>query len=192
MLVLVRHGQSLYNKAGMFTGTVDSKLSMLGVEQAESAGLLLKAKGLRFNIAYSSHLSRAFDTAQLILEQTFSVCEIIEDKRLAERDYGEWSGKKKQDLFLEHGEKMFKLYRRSYNTAPPGAESLHDVVERVKRWLPQLKKHTGKNVLVVSHGNTMRALSVAFGFHDEKTVEGYEIETGQPILLEWTNLEKHF
>jgi 2,3-bisphosphoglycerate-dependent phosphoglycerate mutase len=192
MLVLVRHGQSLYNNAGMFTGTVDSRLSMLGVEQAESAGLLLKAKGLRFDIAYSSHLSRAFDTAQLILEQTFSVCEIIEDKRLAERDYGEWSGKKKQDLFLEHGEEMFKLYRRSYKTAPPGAESLHDVVERVKRWLPQLKKHTGKNVLVVSHGNTMRALSVAFGFHDEKTVEGYEIEYGQPILLKWTSLEKHF
>ena len=192
MLVLVRHGQSLYNKAGMFTGTVDSKLSMLGVEQAESAGLLLKAKGLRFNIAYSSHLSRAFDTAQLILEQTFSVCEIIEDKRLAERDYGEWSGKKKQDLFLEHGEEMFKLYRRSYRSAPPGAESLHEVVERTERWLPQLKKHTGKNVLVVSHGNTMRALSVAFGFHDEKTVEGYEIETGQPILMEWTSLEKRF
>jgi 2,3-bisphosphoglycerate-dependent phosphoglycerate mutase len=192
MLVLVRHGQSLYNNAGMFTGTIDSRLSMLGVEQAESAGLLLKAKGLRFDIAYSSHLSRAFDTAQLILEQTFSVCEIIEDKRLAERDYGEWSGKKKQDLFLEHGEEMFKLYRRSYKTAPPGAESLHDVVERVKRWLPQLKKHTGKNVLVVSHGNTMRALSVAFGFHDEKTVEGYEIEYGQPILLKWTSLEKHF
>jgi 2,3-bisphosphoglycerate-dependent phosphoglycerate mutase len=192
MLVLIRHGQSLYNKAGMFTGTVDSKLSMVGVEQAKSAGILLKEKGLRFDIAYSSHLSRAYDTAQFILEQTFSVCDIIEDKRLAERDYGEWSGKKKQDLFLEHGEKMFKLYRRSYRTAPSGAESLHDVVERVKRWLPQLKNHTGKNVLVVSHGNTMRALSVAFGFHDEKTVEGYEIETGQPILLEWTNLEKRF
>ena len=192
MLVLVRHGQSLYNKAGMFTGIVDSKLSTVGVEQAETTGLLLKENGLRFNVAYSSHLSRAYDTAQFILEKTFSVCEIIEDKRLAERDYGEWTGKKKQDLFLEHGEEMFKLYRRSYKTAPPGGENLHEVVERIKRWLPQLKKHTGKNVLVVSHGNTMRALSVAFGFHDEKTVEDYEIETGQPILLEWTNLEKRF
>jgi len=192
MLVLVRHGQSLYNKAGMFTGTVDSKLSMLGVEQAEAAGRLLKEKGLRFNVAYSSHLSRTYNTAEFILEKTFSVCEIIEDKRLAERDYGEWTGKKKQDLFLEHGEEMFKLYHRSYKTAPPGAENLHEVVERVKRWLPQLKKHTGKNVLVVSHGNTMRALSVAFGFHDEKTVEGYEIHTGETIELEWTSLEKRF
>ena len=194
MLVLVRHGQSLYNQAGMFTGVVDAKLSVKGVEEAETTGRNLKEKGIRFDMAFSSHLSRAYDTASIILEETFSVCDIIEDKRLVERDYGNWSGTKKQELFLEHGEEMFKLYRRSWNTPPPGGESLKEVKERVERWIPQLKPFAkdNKNVLVSSHGNTMRALSVAFGFHTEESVVDYEVATGQPILLQWTSLEKHF
>lgn len=194
MLVLVRHGQSLYNKAGMFTGLVDAKLSTRGVEEAESTGRDLKEQGIRFNAAYSSHLSRAYDTAELILEQTMSVCDIIEDKRLAERDYGDWSGNKKQNMFLEHGSTMFKMYRRSWDAAPPNAETLQEVANRVKQWVPQLKPFAeeDKNVLVSSHGNTLRALSVVLGFHTEESVVDYEIHTGQPIELQWTSLEKHF
>ena len=194
MLVLVRHGQSLYNKAGMFTGLVDAKLSIRGVEEAQSTGRDLKELGIRFNAAYSSHLSRAYDTAELILEQTMSVCDIIEDKRLAERDYGDWSGHKKQDLFLEQGATMFKMYRRSWDSAPPNAETLQEVANRIKQWVPQLKPFAeeDKNVLVSSHGNTLRALSVVLGFHTEESVVDYEIHTGQPIELQWTSLEKHF
>ena len=193
MLILIRHGESLYNKAGMFTGLVDAKLSIRGVEEAVTTGKDLKKQGIRFNAAYSSHLSRAYDTAEIILKETMSVVEVIEDKRLTERDYGDWSGSKKQDMFLEHGATMFKMYRRSWDSAPPNAESLKEVAERVRQWIPQLKPFAegNKNVLVSSHGNTLRALSVVLGFHSEESVVDYEIHTGQPIELEWTSLEKH-
>ena len=132
MLVLVRHGQSEWNKKNLFTGWKDVDLTEQGIAEATAAGQRLKARGLAFDIAYTSHLMRAQKTLELILgEIGASELETIENEALNERDYGDLVGLNKDDARKKWGDEQVHIWRRSYDVPPPGGESLKDTVARV-------------------------------------------------------------
>src|SRR5829696_3316820 len=132
VLVLVRHGQSEWNLENLFTGWKDPGLTELGVKEARSAGQRLKAKGLRFDIAFTSALTRAQETLRLMVEEIGQPgLETLRDQALNERDYGDLSGLNKDDARARWGEEQVHLWRRSYDVPPPGGESLKDTVARV-------------------------------------------------------------
>lgn len=158
-LVLVRHGESEWNAKSLWTGWRDVGLTDRGREQARSAATLLK--DMKFDVSYTSKLSRAKETWNEISKQINANCPTIEDQALNERDYGDLTGKNKWKIKEEYGEEQFQKWRRGWDTRPPNGESLKDVYERVlpyykARILPSLKM--GKNVIVVAHGNSLRAL----------------------------------
>lgn len=159
-LVLVRHGESEWNAKSLWTGWTDVSLTKLGREQARLAASLLK--DMKFDICFVSVLKRAKETWDEIRRgiKTEDI-PTIEDKALNERDYGDLTGKNKWKIKEEYGEEQFKKWRRSWDTRPPNGESLKDVYERVLPYyktiiLPELVK--GKNVIIVAHGNSLRAL----------------------------------
>ncbi|MBN9267750.1 MAG: 2,3-bisphosphoglycerate-dependent phosphoglycerate mutase [Hyphomicrobium sp.] len=162
LLVLVRHGESEWNKLNLFTGWKDPDLTEKGVEEAKRAGKLLKEAGHHFDIAYTSDLTRAQHTLRLILSGLGqSDLETIRDQRLNERDYGDLSGLNKDDARKRWGEDQVLIWRRSYDVPPPGGESLKDTAVRVLPYYeaeiwPKLK--SGKKVIVAAHGNSLRAL----------------------------------
>ncbi|HWB46681.1 MAG TPA: 2,3-bisphosphoglycerate-dependent phosphoglycerate mutase [Hyphomicrobiaceae bacterium] len=186
VLVLVRHGESEWNKLNLFTGWKDPDLSPKGVEEARLAGRLLKAEGYRFDVAYTSDLKRAQRTLTLVLEGLGQPnLETHKDKRLNERDYGDLSGLNKDDARKRWGEEQVHIWRRSYDVPPPGGESLKDTAERV---LPYYEAHiwpdmqAGRNVLVVAHGNSLRALVMKIeGLTGEQIVKR-ELATGVPLV----------
>ena len=161
-LVLVRHGESEWNKLNLFTGWRDPGLSELGIAEAHRAGKLLKAKGFVFDIAFTSALKRAHITLDIMLEELGQQgLETIKDQALNERDYGDLCGLNKDDARKRWGEEQVHLWRRSYDIAPPGGESLKDTAARVMPYyhaqmLPQVL--AGNKVLVSAHGNSLRAL----------------------------------
>ncbi len=190
VLVLVRHGQSEWNNLNLFTGWKDPDLTALGVEEAMRAGKLLKAQGLTFNIAYTSALSRAQRTLKLILDEIGQQdLETVRDQALNERDYGELSGLNKDDARKRWGAEQVLLWRRSYDIAPPGGESLKDTAARVlpyykaKIW-PDLQ--AGKNVLVAAHGNSIRALIMYLEELTAKQIIEREVATGVPMIYRLT------
>ena len=131
VLVLVRHGESEWNKLNLFTGWKDVDLSEKGVAEAKKAGQLLKAEHLKFDIAYTSALKRAQRTLTLILEELGQTgLETIKDQALNERDYGDLSGLNKDDARKRWGEEQVHIWRRSYDIPPPGGESLKDTAAR--------------------------------------------------------------
>jgi 2,3-bisphosphoglycerate-dependent phosphoglycerate mutase len=162
VLVLVRHGQSEWNQLNLFTGWRDPDLTEKGVQEASRAGRLLKAQGLKFDIAYTSRLQRANRTLSLILDELGqSDLNTIFDQALNERDYGELSGLNKDDALKRWGADQVLQWRRSYDVPPPGGESLKDTSARVlpfykSRIWPDVK--SGRNVIVSAHGNSIRAL----------------------------------
>jgi 2,3-bisphosphoglycerate-dependent phosphoglycerate mutase len=186
LLVLARHGQSAWNLENLFTGWKDPGLTELGVTEARTAGRRLKAKGLGFDVAFTSALSRAQTTCRLILEELGQAgLETVADQALNERDYGDLSGLNKDDARKRWGEEQVHLWRRSYDVPPPGGESLKDTVARVLPYymdaiLPRVMR--GERVLVAAHGNSLRALVMVLDRLTTETIPGLELATGIPLV----------
>jgi 2,3-bisphosphoglycerate-dependent phosphoglycerate mutase len=185
-LVLVRHGQSEWNLKNLFTGWRDPDLTELGVEEATRAGKALKAKKIRFDLAFTSVLQRAQKTNALILGELGQPrLKTIRDQALNERDYGDLSGLNKDDARKKWGEEQVHVWRRSYDVPPPGGESLKDTGARVWPYYihtiqPQVLK--GRTVLVTAHGNSLRALIMALDGLTPDEVVAMELATGVPVV----------
>jgi 2,3-bisphosphoglycerate-dependent phosphoglycerate mutase len=182
-LVLVRHGQSQWNLENRFTGWTDIPLTEAGEEEARHAGELLK--DYHFDHAFTSALSRAQETLRIILEVTGQPSVPIDrDAALNERHYGDLQGLNKDETALKFGKEQVHLWRRSYDVAPPNGESLKDTRARVMPYyeahiLPLLKQ--GKMVLVVAHGNSLRALVMVLDNISERDIPDLNIPTGAPL-----------
>jgi 2,3-bisphosphoglycerate-dependent phosphoglycerate mutase len=186
VLVLVRHGESEWNKLNLFTGWKDPDLSARGVAEARAAGRLLKARGYRFDVAFTSALLRAQHTLALMLKELGQDgIPIRKDQALNERDYGDLSGLNKDQARSQWGEAQVHIWRRSYATAPPGGESLKDTADRVLPYYeaeirPEVK--AGRNVLVSAHGNSLRALMMRLERLTGEEIVARELATGVPIV----------
>lgn len=185
-LVLVRHGQSEWNLKNLFTGWKDPGLTEKGIAEAREAGRLLKAKGLKFDICFTSALSRAQHTLTLILEE-LGQTELPEtrDQALNERDYGELTGLNKDDARKKWGEEQVHIWRRSYDVPPPGGESLKDTLARsLPYYMHMIQPHVleGKSVLVAAHGNSLRSLIMAIDGLTPEQILKRELATGVPVL----------
>ncbi len=186
LLVLTRHGQSEWNLKNLFTGWKDPGLTPLGVEEAKAGGRKLKAAGIVFDVAFTSNLSRAQKTCELILaEMGQTGLATHRDVALNERDYGELSGLNKDDARRKWGEEQVHVWRRSYDVPPPGGESLKDTAARVlpyyvHRILPAVL--SGKRTLVAAHGNSLRALIMAMEGLTPAEIIARELATGVPIV----------
>jgi 2,3-bisphosphoglycerate-dependent phosphoglycerate mutase len=185
-LVLVRHGQSEWNLKNLFTGWRDVDLSELGHEEAKAAGRRIAARGLKFDIAYTSALVRAQKTCQYILDAVGQgSLETVRDQALNERDYGDLAGLNKDDARAKWGEEQVHVWRRSYDVAPPGGESLRDTGARVwPYYLRVIQPHVlrGETVLVAAHGNSLRALIMVLDGLTQDEVVKLELPTGLPIV----------
>jgi 2,3-bisphosphoglycerate-dependent phosphoglycerate mutase len=186
ILVLVRHGQSEWNLKNLFTGWRDVGLTEQGIAEARAAGRKLKAQGLRFDIAFTSALVRAQRTLDLVLEEMGQQnIPVFKDVALNERDYGDLAGLNKDDARKKWGEEQVHIWRRSYDVAPPGGESLKDTAARVLPYyirtiLPQVLR--GDNVLVAAHGNSLRALVMVLEGLSPAEIVSREIATGVPLI----------
>jgi 2,3-bisphosphoglycerate-dependent phosphoglycerate mutase len=186
LLVLVRHGQSDWNLKNLFTGWKDPGLSEQGIAEARAAGEKLKKTGYRFDVAFTSDLKRAQDTLDIMLEKLGQKdLPVMKDQALNERDYGELTGLNKDDARKRWGAEQVHIWRRSFDIAPPGGESLKDTAARVlpyfhKEILPRVIK--GKRVLVSAHGNSLRALIMALENLSGDEIVRRELETGVPIV----------
>lgn len=185
-LVLVRHGQSEWNLKNLFTGWRDVGLTEQGHEEAKAAGRKLAARGLKFDIAYTSALSRAQVTCQHILDAVGQPdLETVRNLALNERDYGDLSGLNKDDARAKWGEDQVHVWRRSYDVPPPGGESLRDTGARVwPYYMHVIQPHVlrGETVLVAAHGNSLRALIMALDGLSGEAVVKVELGTGVPIV----------
>lgn len=185
-LILVRHGESEWNLKNLFTGWKDPDLTEKGVAEARAAGKLLKERGFRPTVFFTSGLKRAQRTLDLILEELGIVnLQIIRNQALNERDYGDLSGLNKDDARDKWGEEQVLQWRRSYDVPPPGGESLKDTAARTlpyyeKEILPRLV--AGETVLVAAHGNSLRALVMAIEGLTPAEILKREIATGQPTI----------
>lgn len=187
-VIVIRHGESEWNKLNKFTGLADPSLSPQGILEAERAGQLLS--GIKIDKIYTSDLSRAKNTADLImnfnnLKRFFN---IYHSPELNERDYGELTGLNKTELQDKYGIEQIKKWRRSWNERPPKGESLCDVFMRVSNFFdtdikPTILDKRTENVLVVAHGNSLRALFVHLNLKTSETIEEFEIPTGVPIKI---------
>ncbi|MCB1513989.1 MAG: 2,3-bisphosphoglycerate-dependent phosphoglycerate mutase [Hyphomicrobiaceae bacterium] len=192
VLVLVRHGQSEWNLKNLFTGWRDPDLTEKGVAEAKRAGEMLRDQGFHFDIAFTSALHRAQRTLDLILTELGQTdLEIIRDQALNERDYGDLSGLNKDDARKRWGEEQVLIWRRSYDIAPPGGESLKDTAQRVlpyykSRIWPRLQ--AGQNVIVAAHGNSIRALIMYLEELSALQILEREVATGQPIVYRLTQI----
>ncbi|MFZ4896526.1 2,3-bisphosphoglycerate-dependent phosphoglycerate mutase [Plantibacter sp. Mn2098] len=212
-LLLLRHGQSVANAQGLFTGVTDSPLSTIGIREAQRAALMIEEAGFSDLIVYTSELSRAKDTAAIIA-QSVRTRPVTADWRLNERNYGALTGQTKTQVMRAVGPEQFRAWRRSVSTQPPPmsaelhatlaaaepfhslppaaltrTESLRDVQQRVldvltERIVPDLA--AGATVLVVAHGNSLRALCGVLDELDDDSLERLNIPTGQPLLYRFT------
>jgi 2,3-bisphosphoglycerate-dependent phosphoglycerate mutase len=186
LLVLVRHGQSEWNLKNLFTGWCDVDLTEVGVAEARTAGQRLKGQKIKFDVAFTSSLKRAQRTLDLVLEEMGQGgIPIIRDQALNERDYGELVGLNKDDARKKWGEEQVHKWRRSYDIAPPGGESLKDTVARtlpyfVQEILPRVLR--GERTLVSAHGNSLRALVMVLERLSPEAIVKRELATGVPIL----------
>jgi len=185
-LVCVRHGQSVWNLQNKFTGWVDVDLTEKGVNEAISAGD--KLKGYHFDNAFSSLLKRANRTLDFILEGIGQDDLHVErNENLNERMYGDLQGKNKDEVSAEFGAEQVNIWRRSYDIPPPGGESLKDTRERV---IPYYTEHiepvlrSGKDVIIVAHGNSLRALVMHLEQLSPEEILLKEIPTGTPYIYD--------
>jgi 2,3-bisphosphoglycerate-dependent phosphoglycerate mutase len=182
LLTLIRHGQSTYNLQNRFTGNVDVPLTLLGEKEALMAGQ--KLKNFHFDIAYTSMLVRAWETLRIVLEEIKqSQIPIIKNVALNERMYGGLQGLNKAETALKYGDEQVEIWRRSYAIHPPDGESLEDTYNRTVPYYkteiePKLKN--GNNVLIVAHGNSLRALKMYLENISAKEIEQVNIPTGTP------------
>jgi 2,3-bisphosphoglycerate-dependent phosphoglycerate mutase len=186
LLVLVRHGQSEWNLKNLFTGWRDVDLTEQGIREAREAGRKLKAQGLTFDVAYTSALTRAQRTLTLVLEEMgLGSIPVFKDQALNERDYGDLSGLNKDDARAKWGEEQVHIWRRSYDIAPPGGESLKDTLARtLPYYVTEIQPHVlrGERVLVAAHGNSLRALVMVLERLNKENILNREIATGVPII----------
>lgn len=189
-LVIIRHGESIWNKENIFTGWIDIGLSELGIEQARNAGKLLKEKGFNFDIGYTSELKRAIDTLNLILEEMGENIPIKKSWRLNERHYGLLQGKNKDTMRKIYGEDKVQEWRRGYEAKPPEdtdgmSESLKDTEQRVlPYWEEEIKPKIKENRIIISaHGNSIRALIKIIS--PQEKIEKIEIPVGIPMIYEF-------
>jgi len=186
LLVLVRHGQSDWNLKNLFTGWRDVDLTEKGVAEAREAGRKLKAQGIKFDVAFTSALKRAQRTLDLMLtELGQTTIPIFKDQALNERDYGDLVGLNKDDARKKWGEEQVHIWRRSYDVAPPGGESLRDTLARALPYyvtdiLPRVLR--GERVLVAAHGNSLRALVMVLDKHTPDSITKLNLETGVPMI----------
>ncbi len=178
-LILVRHGESVWNKQGLWTGLTDISLSEKGKEESQKAGVLLK--DIKIDEAYSSPLKRSTETLAEIIRALKYEVPITLDKSLNERNYGLLTSKNKWDLQKEYGEEKFQKIRRAWDYPIPGGETLKDVYNRIlpyynREILPKLKN--GKNILIVAHGNSLRALIKHLEEISDENISLLEIPTG--------------
>ncbi|HMH20611.1 MAG TPA: 2,3-bisphosphoglycerate-dependent phosphoglycerate mutase [Puia sp.] len=184
LLTLVRHGQSVWNLENRFTGEVDVDLTVLGRQEARNAGRRLA--GIPFSRCFTSILKRAEETLELILAEAGKIdLPVIRDKALDERNYGQLQGLNKTETAKKYGEQQVLIWRRSYSVRPPGGESLEDTSARVmpyyeKEIVPYLK--AGENILIVAHGNSLRALMMQLENISQEEIAEVNIPTGTPRL----------
>jgi 2,3-bisphosphoglycerate-dependent phosphoglycerate mutase len=186
VLVLVRHGESDWNLKNLFTGWKDVDLTENGIAEARAAGRKLKAQGISFDVGFTSALIRAQRSLDLILEEMGQTkIPVFRDKALNERDYGDLSGLNKDDARAKWGAEQVHIWRRSYDVAPPGGESLKDTAARVLPYyiqeiLPAVLR--GKRVLIAAHGNSLRALVMVLERLSTSDILNREIGTGIPLI----------
>ncbi|HMK89005.1 MAG TPA: 2,3-bisphosphoglycerate-dependent phosphoglycerate mutase [Methylocystis sp.] len=186
MLVLVRHGESEWNAKNLFTGWKNPDLTQKGVEEARRAGRQLRERDILFSIGFTSALVRAQRTLDLILSELGQPnVPVVRDRALNERHYGDLSGLNKDEAREQWGEEQVRLWRRSYDVAPPGGESLKDTVARVlpfycQRILPPVMR--GERALVAAHGNSLRALAMVLDQLTPESVPSLELATGVPLI----------
>ncbi|MBS1668320.1 MAG: 2,3-bisphosphoglycerate-dependent phosphoglycerate mutase [Bacteroidetes bacterium] len=184
LLVCVRHGQSEWNLQNRFTGDVDVELTDQGRAEALQAGKNLT--GIIFNYGFTSLLKRANETLEIILNEIHQeTIPVIKDMALNERNYGSLQGLNKADMAKKYGTEQVEIWRRSFDIRPPGGESLADTAARVipyyqKEIAPLLRK--GANVLIVAHGNSLRALMMGVEGLSKEEIEKMNLPTGQPRI----------
>jgi 2,3-bisphosphoglycerate-dependent phosphoglycerate mutase len=184
-LVLIRHGQSLWNLENRFTGWVDVPLTEKGEAEARRAGERLR--GMSLQVAYTSVLSRAQRTLDLVLETMGARMPIIRDQALNERHYGDLQGLNKEDTAKRYGDAQVKLWRRSYDVPPPNGESLKDTAARTLPFFDRCimgDVRQGKNVLVVAHGNSNRSIVMQLDNLTKEQVLELNLDTGVPLVYE--------
>ena len=198
-LVLLRHGQSQWNLENRFTGWKDVPLTEKGINEANNAGLLLKTNNIKIDKIFSSILERANKTAEIALKASeidnlYKNGKLIyeTDQRLNERDYGDLVGLNKSETSEKFGNEQVHIWRRSYDTPPPNGESLKDVVDRVSPYFtnkiyPLILDN--KNVLIVAHGNSLRAIMIKVGMYKPEEISSIELPTGSPLCLDYINGE---
>ena len=185
LLVLVRHGQSDWNLKNLFTGWRDVDLTDKGVAEAREAGRKLKAQGIKFEVAFTSALKRAQRTLDLMLTELGQTgIPVFKNQALNERDYGDLVGLNKDDARTKWGEEQVHIWRRSYDVAPPGGESLRDTLARTLPYyvtdiLPRVLR--GERVLVAAHGNSLRALVMVLDKHTPESITKLNLDTGVPM-----------
>ena len=206
-LVLVRHGESIWNLENKFTGWTDVELSSNGIKEAHEAGKLLKNMNFHFDIAYTSVLKRAIDTLQIIIDEMNLDVKVIENYKLNERHYGALQGLNKDETIKKYGQEQVNLWRRSKDVRPPLlsvddkrnpkfdkkyigindlplGENLEDTIKRVKEYYEDVIKKdllNNKDVIVVAHGNSLRGLIAYLENLNDEEIINLEIPTGKPI-----------
>lgn len=214
-LVLLRHGESVWNKENRFTGWTDVDLSENGVKEAENAGKLLKEKGYTFDVSFTSVLKRANRTLEIVLKEMNLDIPVHYSYRLNERHYGALQGLNKDEMKKKFGEEQVHIWRRSYDVRPPEltkdderypgndpkykdlteeelplTECLKDTLERVLPYYNnEIKKHleNKENVLVVAHGNSLRSIIKYLENISDEDIMSVEIPTGVPYVYELDN-----
>jgi len=187
LLVLLRHGESQWNLENRFTGWVDVGLTDKGREEARRAGE--KLRGIRFHCAYTSVLRRAADTLAIVLDVIGQAnIPIDRDQALNERHYGDLQGLNKAETAKKFGDEQVHIWRRSYDVAPPGGESLKDTAARTlpyfeRKIVPDLR--AGKNVLVAAHGNSLRSIVMQLDQLTREQVLELNLATGVPLVYEF-------
>jgi len=193
VLVVLRHGESEWNKLNKFTGITDVSLSDNGRKEAAEAGEILY--NCKFNAIFTSDLVRTMETAAIVAQIQSSTIEPTRVVEFQERDYGDLTGKDKTELAELYGTDQVKIWRRSYLDGPPNGENLEQVKTRVAGAYDALVRQlieTNQNVLIVAHGNSLRALFVHLGIKDQTSIEEFEIGTGIPIQIDTINREYRY
>ena len=193
-ILLIRHGQSEWNKLNLFTGFKNIELSEQGIEEANKAGQNFKNLDIKFNIVFTSELKRAQETAKIILQNLDqwdflnNEGKIISNINLNERDYGDLTGLNKKETAEKFGEEQVHKWRRGYSDQPPNGESLEDVVGRVTKYFeevikPAIQSNENDNILIAAHGNSLRALLIVMNIYEPNNINSVELSTGVPIHI---------
>ena len=189
-LILVRHGQSEWNAKNLFTGWKDPGLTDQGVSEAKNAGKLILEQNIEFDVMYTSMLSRAQKTGDIILGiLNHKEIPIIKNEALNERHYGSLAGLNKDDARKQWGEEQVHIWRRSFDIPPPDGESLKDTADRVLPYFEteiMPKVISGSSILIAAHGNSLRALIMKLDSISPEDIVKLEIPTGAPIQYEFT------